>query len=197
MSSGVAVLQPSTSPPSPPRAVRQAAPAIPAGKKAEPPTLDAIFKDEAARTAMGLDKLTPEEQQRLAESIVAFAAPIREAEARASLLRHEAVRYLAAQGWETDPIRKMELEGWSEVEVVGTATIKGDRYSLDREVLAVRSFGRKNHYGSGFRDEISHFDKVNVRAGTMWGKDTFRYLTIIGIDGMTIELKKVDVDIWP
>ncbi|MBX3393167.1 MAG: hypothetical protein KF787_11020 [Phycisphaeraceae bacterium] len=197
VSSGIAVLQPGASPAPAPQPAQQTAPATPAVKKKEPPTLAAIFKDQASRKAMGLDKLTPEEQQRLAENIAAFAAPIREFEARASLLRHEAVQYLTAQGWEEDPIRKMENEGWSEVEVVGTATIKGDKYSLDREVLAVKVMGRKNYYGSGFRDEISRFDKINLRSGTMWGKDMFRSLTIIGMDGTEIELKKVDVDTWP
>lgn len=197
VSSGMAVFQPGASPAPAPQRAHTTAPATPAVKKKEPPTLAAIFKDEAARKAMGLDKLTPEEQQRLADGIVAFAAPMRAFEARASLLRDDAVRYLTAQGWEEDPMRKMRNGGWSAVEVIGTTTIKGDKYSLDREVLAVEVLGRKNYYGSGFRDEISQFDKINLRSGTMWGKDMFRSLTIIGMDGMEIELKKVDVDTLP
>lgn len=103
VSSGMSVFQPGASPG--PQPAIQTTPATPTIKKKEPPTLAAIFKDEAARKAMGLDKLTPEEQQRLAENIVAFAAPMRELEARASLLRQEAVKYLTRQGWEEDPIR--------------------------------------------------------------------------------------------
>lgn len=194
LSSGMAVFQPGASLAPSPQPAHQTAPATPAVTKKEPPTLASIFKDEAARKAMGLDKLTPEEQQRLADGIVAYAAPMREVEARRSLLRYEAVQYLKAQGWEDDPVRKMEHDGWSEIEVVGTATIKGDRYSLDREVLAVRITGLKRYYGSAFRDELSVVDKVNLRSGPMWGKNMVFSLTIIGVDGTEIELKKVDVD---
>lgn len=160
-------------------------------------TLTDIFKDESARKAMGLDKLSPDEQQRLADAITTYAAPVRAMELRRSVLRNEAVLYLTRQGWEEDPERKMRDEGWEEMDVVGTTTLKGDRFSLDREVLVVRVLGRKNHYGSGFRDELSRFDRANLRSGQHWGKDVFRNLTLIGTDGREIELKKVEVDNLP
>ncbi len=196
VSSDMAVFQRGADSSPAPQPSHKVAPAVPAVKKNEPPTLAAIFKDDTARKAMGLDKLTPEEQQRLAAGIEAYAAPFRRVEARASLLRHEAVQYLTTRGWEEDPIRKMEDEGWDEVEVVGTETIKVDRHSLARELLAVKVLGRKNYYSSRFRDEISQLDKIILRSGTMWGMDMFRSLTIIGKDGTEIELKKVDVDTW-
>lgn len=168
-----------------------------APKEREPLTLAAIFKDDAARKEMGLDKLSPQEQDRLAFEIIKLATRLQSAKARGSHLRQEAVLYLTSQGWEEDPIRKMQSEGWSEVEILGTVIVKGDRFVLDRELLSVRVFGRRSYYGSGFRDELSGFDKANLRSGTMWGKDMFRSLTIIGMDGSEVDLRRVDLDTLP
>ncbi len=184
MSSGMVVFQPGASPTPAPQPSHQTAPATPALKKKEPPTLAAIFKDEAARKAMGLDKLTSEEQQRLADGIVNALTPMIAAQAQRAALGQDAAK-------------KLKRDRWEEIEVVGVVTVKGDKYSLDREVLAVKVFGITNYYGSGFSDELSAFDKVNLRSGPMWGKDMLFSLTLIGLDGTEIELKKVDVELRP
>ncbi len=166
-------------------------PALPKkpGLPAKPPAkkqlmLPDIFKDEKTRKAMGLDKLNAEEQQRLAEGIANVAEQVARKSSERSVLGEDASK-------------KMRSEGWDEVEVVGVATVKGDRFSLDREVLVVRVLGKKQYYGSGFRDELNRFDKANLRSGPHWGKDMFRSLTLIGLDGMEVELKKVDIDNLP
>lgn len=172
-------------------------PATPVAKGDEPAALNDIFPDEKERNAMGLAKLGAEEQGHLARAICEYAAPSRAIEAQQSALRREAVAYLTQQGWEEDPMRQMRDEGWEEVEVIGVATLRGDRFNLDREVLVARDFGRRKYYGSGFRDELSRFDKGNLRSGVHWGQNMGRYLTLIGIDGAKIELRKVDVSDYP
>jgi hypothetical protein len=144
-------------------------------------SLSEVLGDESARKAMGLDKLSAEEQERLASGITKFTGE----------LLHKALEVTATQ---RDAENYMLNEGWSRVNVIGTAQVKPDRFTPRMELLVVEGRLGREYYGSQFGGDLSPADAMSLRSGVLWGRSGFRSLTLLGRSGREIRLSEVSVE---